>query len=58
MREDDVAVVRRAYDAFNAKDAERYIAVCDPDVRFSPMVAGVEGGYRGHAGLSRPRAWQ
>ncbi len=54
MWEDDLAVVRRGYDAFNAKDADAYIAVCHPDVRFSPMVAGVEGGYHGHAGI---RAW-
>jgi ketosteroid isomerase-like protein len=54
MWEDDVAVARRAYEAFNSKDADAYVALCHPEVHFSPMVAGVEGGYRGGAGV---RAW-
>ena len=52
--EQDLAVLRGGYEAFSAKDADAYVALCDPEIHFSPMVAGVEGGYRGEAGI---RAW-
>jgi ketosteroid isomerase-like protein len=54
MREQELAVVRGAYEAFNAKDAEAAIAVYDAEAHFFPMLAGVAGGYHGHAGI---RAW-
>jgi hypothetical protein len=46
---------RRALDVLGDDDAERLIAVCQPDVELRPLIAGVEGDvYRGHDGV---RAW-
>jgi SnoaL-like domain len=49
------AIARDFIDAFNRRDAEGLVALCDPEVSFHPTpLAGTHGGYRGHDGL---RQW-
>jgi ketosteroid isomerase-like protein len=52
---DPVALVRRAYELFNARDAEGIVALMDADGELYPYaIAEHRGdGYRGHAGLRR-----
>ncbi len=42
-------------DAFNRRDLEGFLAFIDPDVRFTPLQAEMEGGgeYVGHDGVRR-----
>ena len=48
-----IEVVRRAYEAFKAFDAEALIAVADPDIEFGTSAAAPGGTYRGHTGIRR-----
>jgi len=48
-----IDVVRRAYEAFKAFDAEALIAVADPDIEFGTSAAAPGGTYRGHTGIRR-----
>jgi ketosteroid isomerase-like protein len=55
MASADVELARRFISAFNARDVEGLIALCDPAVEFVSVLAAVEGRvYRGHEGV---RAW-
>ena len=47
---------RRAIDAFNRRDLDAFLPMCDPDVEFFSRFLELEGGgpYRGHAGI---RSW-
>ncbi len=50
----NVAVVRRAFDAFTLRDVERLVATCAPDVEFDlPTARLTRTGqpYRGHEGV-------
>jgi ketosteroid isomerase-like protein len=52
----NVDIVRRAFAAFELRDAEALVAVCSPDVVFEPVTARLIAGgepYRGHAGMRR-----
>jgi ketosteroid isomerase-like protein len=54
VSEQNVELHRRAFRAFNARDAEAFIALCDPDIEFHSTFAAVGGArYSGHAGLRR-----
>jgi ketosteroid isomerase-like protein len=57
MSRENVELVRRLVDAFNARDAEAACAVLNDDVEWRPAYTGggaVEGTvYRGHAGFRR-----
>ena len=53
MSEQNLALMRRAFTAFEAGDVEGYLECMDPQVVFEPRLAMVEGGYRGHDGIRR-----
>jgi ketosteroid isomerase-like protein len=56
VSEQNVDLLRRVIDAYNAHDIEALIACCDPQIELQPAFAGPVSGavYRGHEGL---RAW-
>jgi ketosteroid isomerase-like protein len=56
MSQENVELVHRGLDAFNRRDLDALLALCDPDVEFFSRVAELEGGgpYRGHDGM---RSW-
>jgi ketosteroid isomerase-like protein len=56
MSKENVELLHQAFDAFNRRDLDAFLALCDPDVEFISYLARVEGGepYRGHEGV---RAW-
>ena len=48
MSQENVEQLYRAYDAFNRRDLDAYLARIDPEVEFTPRIMGLEGGfYRG-----------
>ena len=54
MSEQNVEFDRRQFEAFNADDAERFIALCDPEIEVHSVFAAVGGGiYHGHDGVRR-----
>jgi ketosteroid isomerase-like protein len=56
MSQENIELHQRAYDAFNRRDLNAFLALCHPDVEFISWLMQVEGGqpYRGHAGV---RSW-
>jgi ketosteroid isomerase-like protein len=48
-----IDVVRQAYEAFKAGDAEALIAVSDPEIQFGTSAAAPGGTFRGHPGIRR-----
>ena len=55
MSQQNVAVVRRTYPAFNRRDISGFLESLDPDVEWIPIMASLEGRvYRGHDGV---RQW-
>jgi ketosteroid isomerase-like protein len=53
MSEENVEIVRRAVDAFNARDTERLLSMCDPEIEFRSAVE--QKTYRGLDELVRYR---
>ena len=54
MAQGNVELHRHLFAAFNARDIDAFIALCDPEVEFHSTFAAVGGGiYRGHGGLRR-----
>jgi ketosteroid isomerase-like protein len=53
MSEENLDLMRRAFDAFGERDVEGFVRCMDPEVEFEPRLAGVEGSYRGHDGIRR-----
>ena len=56
MSEANVELVRRAFDAFAARDVEAALAVMHEEVEFLPVTANLTTGgvpYRGHDGMTR-----
>jgi hypothetical protein len=51
MSEENVEIVRDALDAFGAADVERLLQFMDPEIKFEPHLALLEGNYRGHDGV-------
>jgi ketosteroid isomerase-like protein len=53
MSEENVELLYQAFDAFNRRDIDAFLALCDPDIEFISYLAQVEGGepYRGHDGV-------
>jgi ketosteroid isomerase-like protein len=45
--------LRLVLDAVNARDTEALVHVMDPGVELLPILASLDGGYRGHAGVRR-----
>ena len=55
MSRENVALQYRAFDTFNRRDLDAFLALMDPDVEFVPYERAVEGGgaYHGHSGVRR-----
>src|SRR5262245_62636227 len=54
MSEENVELVRRAYDAFNRGDFEGWLAALDPDVEWDERYIAPDAAvYRGHDGVRR-----
>jgi ketosteroid isomerase-like protein len=51
MSQENVDLTRRAFQAFDDRDLEALLAMMDDDVEAFPILAGMEGGYRGHDGI-------
>lgn len=62
----NVEIVRRAFAAFEQRDADALVELCSPTVVFEPVTARLVAGgepYRGHEGMRRylddvARVWQ
>jgi ketosteroid isomerase-like protein len=54
--DDNIALLRRSYDAFKRRDLDALLALCDPEIEIASRILQVEGGgaYRGHYGV---REW-
>ena len=53
MSQENVDLTRRAFKAFDDRDLDALLAMLDDDVEAFPILAGLEGGYRGHDGIRR-----
>jgi ketosteroid isomerase-like protein len=55
MSQENVEILHGAFDAFNRRDLDAFLALCDPEVEFISYWMQVEGGgpYRGHAGVRK-----
>jgi ketosteroid isomerase-like protein len=54
VSQDNVEIVRAAFDAWNRGDFDAWISAWDDQAEFHPLRAQLEGGaYRGHDGLRR-----
>jgi ketosteroid isomerase-like protein len=52
MTAEDIDLIRRMFEAFNAGDVEGMVALTHPDAEVYPMRAQLEGrAYRGHEGI-------
>jgi ketosteroid isomerase-like protein len=53
MSQETIELVHRAYDAFNRRDLDAFLDLCDPEVEFTSARMLVEGGepYHGHDGI-------
>jgi ketosteroid isomerase-like protein len=55
MSDRNIELNRRWFEAFNARDLEALIALCDPSIEFHSVFAAVGGAtYHGHDGM---RSW-
>jgi ketosteroid isomerase-like protein len=56
MSQETIDLLHQTFDAFNRRDLDAFLALCDPDVEFISYLMQVEGGepYRGHGGV---RSW-
>jgi ketosteroid isomerase-like protein len=56
MSQENVELAFRMYDAFNRRDIDAFLALCDPGGEFISRIVELEGGgsYRGHDGV---RSW-
>ena len=53
MSQENVELTQRAYDAFNQRDQEAFLALMDDEVKTESRLAAMEGGYRGREGARR-----
>jgi ketosteroid isomerase-like protein len=55
MSQENVELVYQFIDAFNRRDVESFLALCDTEVEYFSHVVELEGGgpYRGHDGIRR-----
>ena len=52
MSEENVELHQRAFDAFNGRDLDAFLALADRNIELTPLNLELEGGsYRGHAGV-------
>jgi len=53
MSEENVELVRRAFEAFNKRDLDTMLALSDEEIVVESRLTAMEGGYRGHQGVRR-----
>ena len=53
MSQENVELTRRGVQAFNDRDLDALLALLDDDVEIIPILAAMEGGFRGHDGVRR-----
>jgi ketosteroid isomerase-like protein len=53
MSQENVDLLRRAYEAFNGRDLDAMLALAHDDVVVESRLVAIEGGYRGHEGVRR-----
>ena len=53
MSQENVDLTYRAYDAFNRRDLDAYLALMDDDVEIIPRADLMEGTFHGHDGIRR-----
>ena len=53
MSQENVELTRRAFEASKDRDLDGLLAMMADDVEAFPILAGLEGGYRGHDGIRR-----
>jgi ketosteroid isomerase-like protein len=53
MSEENVELVRRAFEAFNRRDLATMLALADEEIVVESRLAAMEGGYHGHQGVRR-----
>ena len=53
MSQENVKVVREAWEAVNRRDVEAFLLGMDPEIEFIPRRAAIQGVYRGHAGMRK-----
>ena len=52
MSQENVELHNRAFDAFNRRDLDAFLALADRNIELAPLNLELEGGsYRGHAGV-------
>jgi ketosteroid isomerase-like protein len=53
MSQENVELTYRAFDAFNRRDFDAFLALMDDDVEVSSLLVALEGDYHGRAGVRR-----
>ena len=53
MSQENVELARRAYDAFNRRDQDAFLALMDDEVEAESRLVAMEGKYQGHEGVRR-----
>jgi steroid delta-isomerase-like uncharacterized protein len=53
MSRENVDLAHRAYDAFNRRDLDAFLALMADDVEVNSRLVAIEGGYHGHDGVRR-----
>jgi ketosteroid isomerase-like protein len=53
MSRRNLELARRAYEAFNRRNEEEFLALMDDEVEAESRLVAMEGGYHGHEGIRR-----
>jgi hypothetical protein len=53
MAEENLDLARRAYDAFNSRRLDEFMALSHPEIVIESRIVAIEGGYNGRDGLRR-----
>jgi ketosteroid isomerase-like protein len=53
MSQENVELTRRGVQAFNDRDLDALLALLHDDVEITPILAAMEGSFRGHDGVRR-----
>jgi ketosteroid isomerase-like protein len=53
MSAENLELARRAYEAFNRRDLDAFLAVVDDEVEMESRLVAIEGGYHGREGMRR-----
>jgi len=53
MSQENVELAYRAYDAFNRRDWNAFLALADEEIKVESRLVAMEGSYEGHEGLRR-----